>query len=369
MAIENRGVSLLDFTGVVEDDDLSVETLGLLGGVVLAVRADVTTSDVLDGHVLDVESDVVTWLTGLELSVVHLYGLDLSSDHSRGKGDDHTGLDGSGLDSTDWHRSNTANFVDVLEGKSERLVSGPLRWVDGVESLVESETALGTAFLGLLLPALVPRHVVGLLDHIVSVPARNGYECDVLRVVTNLFDVVGDLLDDFLESGLGVFGLGVVHLVDGDDELFDSEGEREKSVLAGLAVLGNTCFELTDTGSDDQDGAISLRGTCDHILDEITMAWRINDGDLVLFGDEFPEGNIDGDTTLSLGLELVKDPGILEGTLAHLGGLLLEFLDRSLVDTTAFVDQMTGGGGFTGIDVADNHNVNMEQIRLSHGFV
>jgi hypothetical protein len=43
---------------------------------------------------------------------------------------------------------------------------------------------------------------------------------------------------------------------------------------------------------------------------------------MVLGGLELPEGDIDGDTTLTLGLELVKDPGVLEGTLAELGGFL-----------------------------------------------
>jgi len=47
-----------------------------------------------------------------------------------------------------------------------------------------------------------------------------------------------------------------------------------------------------------------------------------NDGDLVPGGLELPEGDIDGDTTLTLGLELVKNPGILEGTLAEFSGFL-----------------------------------------------
>jgi hypothetical protein len=55
VAVKNRGVTGTDLTGVVEDDDLGGEGSGLLGGVVFAVRTDVTTTDVLDGNVLDVE--------------------------------------------------------------------------------------------------------------------------------------------------------------------------------------------------------------------------------------------------------------------------------------------------------------------------
>jgi hypothetical protein len=38
-------------------------------------------------------------------------------------------------------------------------------------------------------------------------------------------------------------------------------------VLAGLSVLGDTGFELTDTTSNNQDGAISLK-----------IQWKINTG-------------------------------------------------------------------------------------------
>lgn len=50
-----------------------------------------------------------------------------------------------------------------------------------------------------------------------------------------------------------------------------------------------------------------------------------NDGDIELGSLELPEGNVDRDTTLTLGLELVKNPGILEGALAELSSLLLAF--------------------------------------------
>ena len=97
------------------------------------------------------------------------------------------------------------------------------------------------------------------------------------------------------------------------------------------------------------------------------MSGGINDGDIVLGGLELPESDIDGDTSLTLGLELVKNPGILEGSLSGLGGLLLELLNGSLVDTSALVDQVTSGGGLARVDVANNDNVNVG-LFLSHGF-
>ena len=63
------------------------------------------------------------------------------------------------------------------------------------------------------------------------------------------------------------------------------------------------------------------------------MSRSINDGDIVLGGLELPECDINGDTTFTLGLQLVKNPCVLEGSLSHLLGLLLELLNGTLVDT------------------------------------
>ena len=70
-------------------------------------------------------------------------------------------------------------------------------------------------------------------------------------------------------------------------------------------------------------------------------------------------------TSLTLGLKLVKNPGVLEGSLARLRGLLLELLDGSLVDTSALVDQMTSGGGLARVDMADDDNVDVS-LFLTH---
>ena len=71
--------------------------------------------------------------------------------------------------------------------------------------------------------------------------------------------------------------LSGVHLVDGDDELPDTEGEGKESMLAGLAILGDTSLELTPTTSNDKDSTISLGSTSDHVFDEVTVTWGIDD--------------------------------------------------------------------------------------------
>ena len=46
--------------------------------------------------------------------------------------------------------------------------------------------------------------------------------------------------------------------------------------------------------------------------------------------------------------------------MTNLGRLLLELLDGSLVDSSTFVDQVAGGGGLAGVDVADDHDVDVD---------
>jgi len=362
VAIQDWGITSTDLAGMVEDDDLSVEGLGTLGGVVLGVTGDVATADILDGDVLDVETNVVTWETLSELLVMHLDGLDFSGNVSWSKGDNHSWLDDTSLDTTDWNSSNTTNLVHILEWETEWLLSWSAWWLNGIDGLKEG-LASALAGLGLLLPSLVPWAVGRRLNHVVTVETRDWNEWNGLGVESDLLDEVGSLLDNFLVSVLRP--LGGVHLVDSNDELLNTKGVGKKGVLTGLAILRDTSLELTSSTSNDENGAISLGSTSDHVLDEITMARGINDGNIVLWSLELPESNIDGDTTFTLSLQLVKNPGVLEGTLSEFGGFLLELLNGTLVNTTALVDQVTSGGRFTRIDVADDDDVNVS-LFLSH---
>jgi hypothetical protein len=272
VAVEDGGVTSADLTGVVEDDDLGIERGSTQRGIVLGVTANVTTADFLDGNVLDVETDVVTGDTLLELLVVHLDGLDFSGDVGGGEGDDHAGLDDTSLDTADGDRSDTRDLVDILEGKTEGLVGGTDGGLNGVDGLDEGLTS-DLAGLGLLLPSLVPGAVGGGLKHVVTVEAGDGDEGNGLGVVADLLDEVGGFLDNFVVTILGP--LAGVHLVEGNDELLDTEGESKQSVLTGLAILGDTSLELTSTGGNDEDSAISLGGTSDHVLDEVTVTGGI----------------------------------------------------------------------------------------------
>jgi hypothetical protein len=157
VAIKHWCVAGTDLTRMVEYDDLSVERGSFLSRVIFGIRAHVSTSDVLDGNVLDVEADVVTRVALLELLMVHFDGLDFSGDVGWGEGNDHAGLDDTSFNSADGDCANTTDLVYILQRETEGLVCRPCRGLDTVDSIKES-FALNHTTLGLTRPALVPWH-------------------------------------------------------------------------------------------------------------------------------------------------------------------------------------------------------------------
>jgi len=115
---------------VVHDDDLGLEGLNLLGWVVLGVRGDISSPDVLHRHVLHVESDIVSWDGLSEHFVVHFNGLAISAHSDGGEPDVHAWLEDTSLDSSDGYSADTTDLVHILEGESEGLVEGPYGGLD-----------------------------------------------------------------------------------------------------------------------------------------------------------------------------------------------------------------------------------------------
>jgi len=339
VAIEDGGISRGDLSRVVKNNNLGKESNNFLRGIVLGISTNVSSLDVLNGNSLNVESNVVSGDSLGEGFVMHFDGLDVGSNVRGGEGNVHTGLDDSGFDSSDRDGSNTSDLIDVLEGKSEGLVDGSLGGDDVIKSLDESLT-------------LVPGEVVRLLKHVISVPSGNGDEGDLSDGVSDLLKISRNFLSDFVIS---VFRVSDgIHLVTADDHLLNSESVRKESVFSGLSILGNSGFEFSGSGSDHKNGTISLGGSGNHILNEISMSGGIDDGEVVLGGFEFPEGDIDGNTSFSLSLELVKNPSVFERSLSHVFGFLLELFDGSLINTSTLVDKMSGGSGLSGVDVTNN---------------
>ena len=135
VAVKDWGVSSHDLTGVVGDDNLCLEVLGVFGWVLLGVRGNETTLDVLDGNVLDVETNVVPWDGLVEDFVVHLNRFALSGETDWGELDVDPCLEDTSLNTSDRDGSDTGDLVDILKRKAERLVGWALGWLDLVKGL------------------------------------------------------------------------------------------------------------------------------------------------------------------------------------------------------------------------------------------
>ena len=347
MAVDDWAVAWLDLLGVVHDDDLSGESLASCGGIVLHVTHDIALLDVLGGDATNVEADVVTGSGLGQLFVVHLDGLDFGGGVRGGEHDCHVGQQKSGLNAAGGHGTDTVDLVHVLDGQAQGLVGGALGGLQVVDGLDQAGS-------------FVPGHVGRVLHDVVTGPARGGDEVKLVPLLeADLLEVLLHLLLDLLVAGLRVLDHGVVHLVHAADDGLDAEGVGKSGVLAGLAVLGDASLELTLAGSNHEDCDVGLGGASDHVLDEITVAWGVDDGHDELLGLELPEGDVDGYTTLALVLELVQDPCVLEGAFPELVRTLLVLVKSTLVDTTALEDQVTGEGRLSIVDVADNDEVDV----------
>jgi len=299
------------------DDDLRVESLRLHDLLVVVLAHHKAALEVLDRQVLDVEAHVHAGHGLLDLLVVHLHGLQRGA-HVRGR-EPHLGLglQDAGLHAAYRDRADAADFVDVLDGHAQRLVEGALGHLHGVEQLREHG-------------ALVPGHVGADFVEVVAQEAADGHELGVLGLEAGLLGEVGELVFDFLEARL--LPLAGVHLVDGADQLADAQRLGQQSVLARLPLGGEGGLEAADVCGQHEQGHVGLRGASDHVLDEVPVPGRVDDGLALGLGHELEDGAVDRDAAFAFGLELVHHPGELEGALAHFSRLLLLLLDQACVD-------------------------------------
>lgn len=130
-------------------------------------------------------------------------------------------------------------------------------------------------------------------------------------------------------------------------------------MLFGLSFTGDTSLEFSWGRRNHEDTDISLGSSGDHILDEVSMSWGVDDGDRIGIGLKLSKSDVDSDTSFSLSLEFIQDPSITERTFSTDFSFLLEFLNGSLIDTSALVDQMSGGGGFSRVNVSNDDNINL----------
>ena len=282
VSVEHRGVSNGDSLGDVHELDLTDEGLVVAneGWFVVGVSSNVTATNVNSGEATDVESDVVTWFGFVDHGVVHLNRLDFTALHGRVEHDVLADVEDTGLDFTDRHSTDTGDLVDVLNGQAERLV-GRLVWHGrGVDGLEEGWS-------------IVPWALVGLVEHVVAVEGRGRDHGDVVGLESSHLQEARDFLDSLVVLFLVPINTADVHFVDVDDESLDSQHLGQEGVLLGLGVD-------TVVGCTEQHSGVGLGSTGDHVLDEVTVTRSIDDGPVVVWGEELLVSDVDGDTTFAL---------------------------------------------------------------------
>lgn len=192
---------------------------------------------------------------------------------------------------------------------------------------------------------------------VVALESRDGNVLNVFGLVADGLEVKADFVSNFVESVLRVVNVGIIHLVDSNNNLFDSHGESEQSMLLGGSISREPSLELVLSRSDHQNSSISLASPDNHVLEEVLVSRGVNDGVLSSLSLEGSEGAVDGDSSLLLLLSVVEQVGEVERGLLLDGGLLLHLLNGSLVVFSQFVEEVTSSGGLSRVHVTDDDDV------------
>ena len=323
VVVEERGVTAALFLG--QDVNLALE----LGVGVDGLRSseNLATLDALLVDAAEQAADVVASLGELEGLVEHLGAGDdgllgvLDADDFNLVAD----LDAATLDTAGGNGAAAGDGEDVLDGHQERLVGLALGGLNpGVDSVHELPDALVLG--GVRIGAVALENLQsGALDD-------RGVVAGELVLVEQLADFHLDELEQ-----LGIVDL--VALVQEDDYIRNVNLTGEQQVLTGLShgAVG---------GGDNEDGAVHLSSTGDHVLDIVSVARAVNVGVVTSLGLVLDVSGVDGDAA-----------GALLGGLVDLvvGGV------GSGVRVSHVQDLGDSGGqsGLAVVNVADGANVDV----------
>ncbi len=362
-------VSSLDLTRDIQSLDLGGEILDGLHSQIRLQDHDVTgTGQVVLVKTLDIHTDVVTGTSLVDTLVMHLHSEHLTSARvgsSVGRHEDDflTGLDNTLLDTSSKDITNTLDLVGTRDGETHRRISLTLRELDELVQSIEEGIDVDGSTNGVdNINTVPPSHVGRLGDEVITHPSRDGDDGDRLLNKVGLPADTSEhmlhLITDLNITLLLVAGNIGIHLVDSNDELLDTEKVNQTGVLAGLTLdLSSLVVTLLDGGGEitisgnHEEAHISLSGTGNHILNEISVTGSINDSVMPLLSEELLGGARDGDTTLTLLLLPVHVDGKGEGLLTESGSLFLQLLQLTLGDTAELEQEASSGGGLAGIDM------------------
>jgi len=237
---DNRTVSRLEDTRVLLDGDQSNEGFDRHEFSILFVVDDVTRVDLLIlGNTLDGKTNGVTRSGRIQNFLVLFDGEDLLSlevgwDESNLVTRSESSLfDGSADD-----LAHTLDVVDVGDRQSKGSIGFTLGGLDEVVEGIDNGHTRDLLLGGnVSSPTLVPSALAGVdgFDQVVAIESGVRNEWHLLRLVADHLKHLNEFVLDFLET---VFGpVAGVHLVDTDNNLFDTQEVKKTRVLAGLSFF------------------------------------------------------------------------------------------------------------------------------------
>ena len=82
--------------------------------MIIDIGGNISSFDVFDSKIFDIETNVVTWGGLSKLFMMHFNRFNFSGLSRRWEFNNHTWFDDTSFDSTDWDSSNTRDFVYIL---------------------------------------------------------------------------------------------------------------------------------------------------------------------------------------------------------------------------------------------------------------
>ena len=189
--------------------------------------------------------------------------------------------------------------------------------------------------------AVVPRHPVSALDHVVALERadRDEHRLAGREVACEILE----LGDDLAEHVLAV--VDQVHLVYRDDEVRDPEQRRDERVASRLRQHALARI-------DQHDREMCRRRAGRHVARILFVSRRVGDDELAFRRREVAVGDINGDSLLALGPQSVGQQREVNSAARPVDLRVLDRCELVFVDALRVVEQPADQGGLAVVHTA-----------------
>mmetsp|Transcript_50613 Transcript_50613/g.140253 ORF Transcript_50613/g.140253 Transcript_50613/m.140253 type:complete len:340 (+) Transcript_50613:578-1597(+) len=223
--------------------------------------------------------------------------------------------------------------------------------------------------------ALPPPHVLRLLQQVVSHPPRDREHrralLDEVLLPTHLHQHALHLVGNLVVARLLVSGGVTIHLVHANRNLFHAQQVDQPGVLPSLALdLPGLVVPLRDRRREvairrhHDQRHVRLRRACDHVLDEVPVARRVDDSVMPLFCVEFFGRASDGHAALALLLLPVHVESERKTALSEALRLSLQLLQLALRQPAQLEDQAARRRALAAVDMAADDDGEVLLLRV-----